>query len=1021
MFYLPFRLKIPQLPVGAIVDIFNVIFLGMLISGRKHLRIRPKFELPLFFFLFIWTVSFFYAVFQTIQSVGTPVIVLATNFKRLITLPIGYFVFTYCVKTKKESRLLFNVFLISLAIIGFYTFRTGILEGPSFADHKRGFGPFGESWRASDIAGAFLAMFGPFLFSYFLFAKQKILKLISGIGFIAIFAGVLSTYSRGSLLAIILGSAITFFSSFKFLLKRSKILIVMLCIVGSLGIIKWRYWMPQSLINRIDDTVTVDEQQSEESLDISSLDVGSQGRIFKWQVALDLFYAHPIMGIGFNQLDYRISYERNFDPHNGFIQIMAEMGSLGLLAFLWLLWCIFFEAKTLIKSEFNYLGAGFIGCLTALMVVNIFYSNFFRDNVVGSFWIILGLLAASKGFVAQGKQVVSNRKNNKRHNVALLGVIAFIFFIVPSAYAQTDSRWWNSSGTKALSVYNDFSHTPIGRDYYVDGKNGNDGNIGNSLDHAFKTIERALKELKGGDIILIKSGRYKINRITIYQKGSPENRIMIGPFGDGEVVIDASMNIGKWLPYKRNIYKTECLDKPVAVVINETPLFPEFSLRDVKEETWYYSWKEKVLYVYAPNGTNPNDSEVGVIEDSKKQHAIFLSGAQYVTLYGLTIKYAGGKGIEILGDHNRIERCNILFNGNSGISMFNYGKKVSHGTEIIKNRIYYNFMRNWPRGRWKDSGWGKGIDGFYAKDVKIIGNIISQNGGEGIGAPGDGAIIKDNIVSDNWSVNIYINKRKDVLVEGNLIFCHEPNMRDLYNNGDKNSRDGKCFRRLRAEGIMTADEKSPAVTSNIRITNNIIVNCRRGITHYGAVRGSAMKNILIAHNTIVLPNAKGNGEDFIGIKIPYNGGNNENVSIFNNIVSAKHSSTYLLHIKTDPLGRREPFLGLSFDHNLWYHSSKKKPFHLGSKWFRANDIDFKTWLKKVDYPEQEKGSKFAEPGFANDDTFTDGGLKLTVNSKAIDAGVIINSITNDYDNNLRSDGFPDIGAFEFIKKDKVNQ
>lgn len=401
MFYLPFRLKCPQLSVGAIVDIFNVIFLGMLIFETKQLKIRPKFDFPLLFFLLIWIVSFFYAVFQSMQFMGTPITELSREFKRLITLLIGYYVFAYCIREKKEARFLFSVFLISLAIIGFYTFRTGILEGPSFSDHKRGFGPFGESWKAADIAGGFLATFGPFLFSFFLLTKQKVLKLIGGIGFIAVLAGVLSTYSRGSLIAIIAGSTITFFALFKFLMKRQKIIVVIVCIVGSLGVLKWRYWVPQPLINRID--ATVNDRKIEDRLDVSNLEIGSQNRISTWQMALDLFYAHPIIGVGFHQLKYRISSERNFDPHNGFIKIMAEMGSLGLLVFLWLLWSIFIEAKTLLKSEFNVLGAGFIGCLVALMIVNMFYSNFFRDNVVGSFWIILGLLTTSKRFVIQEK------------------------------------------------------------------------------------------------------------------------------------------------------------------------------------------------------------------------------------------------------------------------------------------------------------------------------------------------------------------------------------------------------------------------------------------------------------------------------------------------------------------------------------------------------------------------------------------------------------------------------------------
>jgi O-antigen ligase len=88
------------------------------------------------------------------------------------------------------------------------------------------------------------------------------------------------------------------------------------------------------------------------------------------------------------------------DTHNAFILIAAEMGIFGILVFLWFLVMIFKQAFSILNTEFVILGTGFIGCIVAFIFVNILYSNFFRDTVVGTFWIILGILGATKNYLS---------------------------------------------------------------------------------------------------------------------------------------------------------------------------------------------------------------------------------------------------------------------------------------------------------------------------------------------------------------------------------------------------------------------------------------------------------------------------------------------------------------------------------------------------------------------------------------------------------------------------------------------
>jgi hypothetical protein len=598
-----------------------------------------------------------------------------------------------------------------------------------------------------------------------------------------------------------------------------------------------------------------------------------------------------------------------------------------------------------------------------------------------------------------------------------LTIIIFLhIFISP---AISDDKCLSETETTNLDIAKDLKPGVVGRDWYVDGVNGDDNRgDGTSFKTAWKTIGKVFDYYTGrpapGDCIRIAAGLYR-ERISIRASGTAENRILIGPYGNGEVIIDASDKIEGWELYKRQIYKARCHFMPTAVVVEEKPMFPEFSLEKITNDRWYYDNDEKTIYICLPNGLNPTSKNIGVIKDNEYENGLFLDHAQYITIYGLTVRYAGRHGISVLGNNNRIEKCNLKFNGKGGITIWSYGKTVSSNNEVIKNRIYYNMMRNWPRGRYK---WGLWVAGAVSagQNTKFIGNVVYKNGGEGLLAAGrQGSVVfRDNIVYDNWSVNIYIDSQPNCLIERNFIFCREPDLNELYNNGDTNPRDSRNLRRLRAEGIMTADETNPASFQNAIIINNIILGCRRGITHYAKAADSGLKNVLVANNTIILPEKQGMDENYIGIRIPYNNGNNDNAVYRDNVVYGSNPSTYLLSVDTGQ-DLNDQFHGLTFDHNLWYHTKNPTPFHLGPSWKDSYDISYKVWAMKAKLAGQEQGSMFCDPKLANVKEFSADAVKLLADSPAINKGLPIKEVTTDYFGNPRNNA-PCIGAVEFIGK-----
>jgi O-antigen ligase len=316
-----------------------------------------------------------------------------TNFKRLVTLIMGYVVLANCLKKKEEVNLLYLVFLFAVILVGISTFRNGVLGGSSFGDFKRSSGPFGWDYRFADVVGAFLALFIPFILSFSLFAKKKIINLIGFLGLFTCLMGILVTYSRGSFFALGLALFIVILIWLILFSKRSKFLTTIIIFSLISLILSWRYIIPKAILTRMSSTIDTD------GFDISSsLDESSRMRLMKYEESLKLFNTNLIWGIGFGQVLNLIKT----DPHNSFIQIITEMGIFGFLAFIWFLWGIFRESKSLLKTEFAEIGFGFIGCLIAFVIVNMFYSNFFRDMVVGSFWVILGLLTSAKKFATSG-------------------------------------------------------------------------------------------------------------------------------------------------------------------------------------------------------------------------------------------------------------------------------------------------------------------------------------------------------------------------------------------------------------------------------------------------------------------------------------------------------------------------------------------------------------------------------------------------------------------------------------------
>lgn len=408
VFGLPHTLWIPQklgLPQESIpLGLGNLILIAAALLWLQG-RSSGVYKNPIRtynFFLYIILIGVLIALITQLENNTW---ITLKNSKQQISLMLLYFIPFATIKNEKDFLAFFVICLFVDFIIGYEVTQSGVLSGIHFSDQKRGSGPFGEGWRGADVAGSYLAQMVAFplaaLFTTQIKAKLKcaaVIVIISG------FIGILATYGRGAILSVV-------FSSFLMLLCRSysmKKAVISSITVSIVAIFLVSLFLPESTRTRF--IGSYDES--------GQFDSSTEGRFFYWNTALKIIKDYPL-GVGTGQIRSAMQKYtggasvytgtgKYVDPHNGFLHTVCEYGLIGLLIFLWFLWTVFKESRAFYLDKRNPIvyrtyALGIVGMIGALVVCNMFYSNFYKDLVLGSLMIHFGMFA----YVVAWKKSVS--------------------------------------------------------------------------------------------------------------------------------------------------------------------------------------------------------------------------------------------------------------------------------------------------------------------------------------------------------------------------------------------------------------------------------------------------------------------------------------------------------------------------------------------------------------------------------------------------------------------------------------
>ena len=560
------------------------------------------------------------------------------------------------------------------------------------------------------------------------------------------------------------------------------------------------------------------------------------------------------------------------------------------------------------------------------------------------------------------------------------------------------------------------SPSKVGTTYYVDARNGNDRNSGISLSTALRTLGAAATRVQAGDTVLIRKGLYRGGLPWFTTSGAPGKPITFGSYGDGEVIVDGSPQLpSPWVPYSGTTWKiTNPGYTPVAVVVNSVPLreinhgqtraipaSPHPWIPRSNSGGWYYDTATGTLYadfgsVLGNNG-NPNSADVIVPRNGRVDQGNFSSTityqANYLTFAGLTIRGGTYNGISGGGSHITIVDCKIVFNTRAGISIgppYPSSGTGSVGDQVLYNLVHDNVLENWPRGNngyYSWGGWPGHVVAYQCYQCLFQGNIVYHGGGEGIlnygsqsGITVGSNVVRQNVVYDNWSVEIYFDNQPNDTAEENFVFSHPK----ATVQGDLLGYWDKGVRLLNALGISMADETNSnpnglTELADTTVTNNIIINSFNAISDgcdgAPACSTHALINTKISNNTIILPPytfADTNAQ--YGFEFGENNGANVGNTVTKNIVFGhgiggdtlfEYYTYYLTNgVCTGTCGQPISMTGIDAENNQYFlENGVLDGFEDGS----GGQVTLSIWQAES---QTDLTSTLTNPGLSGPDSFT---------------------------------------------------
>jgi O-antigen ligase len=289
-----------------------------------------------------------------------------------------YFMVVNAITSQQQAKNL----VVASFVVCFLVSLHAIAQIPS---GERASAPFeGETGEPNTLGGYLmfmLAIITGLLLTPGAIAKKLPLMILMGTASLALMA----TLSRASFLAAgVIGLGVVLFVS-----HRRPLLFILVLV----GLVSSPVWTPDTVKKRILYTFTQAPEQGQIRVGPLRLDTSTSARLYSWKESIDWWKRSPLWGHG-------VTGGAFLDAM--YPRVLTEMGLLGMIAFLILIWSLFRTAWTTYQQSQDPstqgLALGFLLGLLGLLVHALGSNTFIIVRIMEPFWLYVALVV--RGFLA---------------------------------------------------------------------------------------------------------------------------------------------------------------------------------------------------------------------------------------------------------------------------------------------------------------------------------------------------------------------------------------------------------------------------------------------------------------------------------------------------------------------------------------------------------------------------------------------------------------------------------------------
>ena len=403
-----FRYIIPQLleiqtPTEPLLGMLTVLYwlkkIVDYVLGKREDKLSFPFLLPLICFIFIT----FLSAINTPDLFGT-----LKGALRYATYTMFSLVVYDLIQNRQRLKRLFISAFPSAAIAVIWTVVVLIFHIDQWQ--------WTSAYRSSpftnySVYGSFTAIFFLICLSRLLFDNQRYDKVLWIGLFVCFGLGLIMCFSRGVWVSVIMAVGIMLVQLGKGVTQKKVLFIGTACLV--LLVCLSLPGVYTSVVERVSTSIDLNY-------------ASNRARLLRWGQAITMFLDNPILGKGYGA--FAMLYEEDvalvgsyvaqyqLGAHSEYLQVMAELGIVGLGVWIWLNFAFLrYGFQALKRIEDGFFRSVIIGLMTAeiSLMVHFIVNNLLNGDAIGvPFWCIYGLLPAVVQIAERDKDETPHESTN---------------------------------------------------------------------------------------------------------------------------------------------------------------------------------------------------------------------------------------------------------------------------------------------------------------------------------------------------------------------------------------------------------------------------------------------------------------------------------------------------------------------------------------------------------------------------------------------------------------------------------